>query len=253
MENTKFIIGGRTGDLLHCLYSVRGICEKLGTKADLYITDDRSYGGDGFYFPINKTFEDLKPLILNQEYISSFSILTEKIDNAINLNNWRRLPGFFKGPWINMLCELYNIPISNKRWIQYDKDNSFKDKIVIHRSTWRFSKNFPWESIVKNNDCIFITSDKREYDMFPFKNLVGLHEWKSFSELAKIINSSKFFIGNMSTPLALAHGLGSPRLAELFVTDQRYYIGEEKILNDYFYFSDTVPNHITGLEKYIKI
>ena len=64
METTKFVIGGRTGDLLHSLYSVRGICEKLGTKADLYITDDIRYGGDGFHFEINRTFDDLKPLII---------------------------------------------------------------------------------------------------------------------------------------------------------------------------------------------
>jgi hypothetical protein len=253
METTKFVIGGRTGDLLHCLYSVRGICEKLRTKADLYITDDVRYGGDGFHFDINRTFDDLKPLILKQDYISSFNILKDKIDNFINLNDWRKSSGVFKTNWIKILSDFYQIPVSGKNWISYDKDELFKNKIVIHRSVWRFSKNFPWESIVKNNDCIFITSDIREYDIFPFKNLVKLHEWKSFSELAKIINSSKFFIGNMSTPLSLAHGLGVPRLAELFVTDQKHYIGEENLLENYFYFSDTLPAHISGLEKYIKL
>jgi len=253
MENIKFIIGGRTGDLLHCLYSVRGICEKFGTKADLYITNDTSYGGDNFHFEINRTFEDLKPLIIKQEYISSFNILRDKIDNFINLNNWRRCPFFFKTNWINMLSQLHQIPISSKNWISCEKDDSFKNKIVIHRSTWRFSEKFPWESIIKNNDCIFITSDKREYNIFPYKNLVKMYEWRSFFELAKIINSSKFFIGNMSTPLALAHGLGVPRLAELFVNDEIFYLGEEKILKNYFYFSDVVKNHIEGIENFIKL
>jgi hypothetical protein len=122
METTKFVIGGRTGDLLHCLYSVRGICEKLGTKADLYITDDISYGGDGFHFDINRTFEDLKPLILKQDYISSFNILKDKIDNFINLNDWRKSSGVFKTNWIKILSESYQIPVSGKNWISYDKD-----------------------------------------------------------------------------------------------------------------------------------
>jgi hypothetical protein len=254
MENIKFIIGGKTGDLLHCLYSVRGLCEKFGVKADLYITNDRKYGGDEFHFEINRTFEDLKPLIIRQEYISSFNILKDDIAGSfVNLNNWRKSPGLFKTNWINILCLLHQIPISDKNWISYEKDDYFKDKIVIHRSTRRFSKNFPWESIVKKNDCIFITSDIREYDMFPYKNHVKVHEWRSFSDLSKIINSSKFFIGNMSTPLALAHGLGVPRLAELYVVDQIHYIGEENVLKDYFYFSDNMKSHISGLDKFIHI
>ena len=59
----------------------------------------------------------------------------------------------FKNPTISGY-ELHQIPISGKNWISYEKDDSFKNKIVIHRSVWRFSKNFPWENIVKNNESL---------------------------------------------------------------------------------------------------
>lgn len=252
MEKIKFVIGGRTGDLFHCLYIVRSLCEKFNANAELYITNDMRYGGDTFLLSIEKTYQDLYPLIIKQPYISSFSILNQPITEFVNLNVWRGTIGIFRN-WITMLCDVYNLPVSGKNWISSDKMDSFNNKVVIHRSTRRHSKNFPWESIIKNNDCIFVTSDQREYESFPFKNNVKLHLWSNFLELANIINSSKIFIGNQSTPLALSHGLGATRLAELNLTDQRFYIGEEKVLPNYYYFSDNLPGHIVGLDKIIKL
>jgi hypothetical protein len=57
----------------------------------------------------------------------------------------------------------------------------------------------------------------------------------------------------MSTPLALAHGLGIPRLAELFHVDQVHYIGEEKFLDNYFYLTDNSINYTDGLQNFIKL
>jgi hypothetical protein len=252
MEKIKFVIGGRTGDLFHCLYVVKNTCELFKTKAELYITNDFRYGGDSFLLPIEKTFEDLHPLITKQSYISSFSILNKDIQKFVNLNIWRPTIGIHRN-WITMLCDVYGLPKSGKNWITSENYDKFKNKIVIHRSTRRHSLNFPWEKIVNNNDCIFLTSDINEYNSFQYKDKVQLHLWKNFLELANIINSSKIFIGNQSTPLALAHGLGSPRLAELNRTDQRFYIGEEKVLPNYYYFSDNLPGHIVGLDKFIKL
>jgi hypothetical protein len=89
--------------------------------------------------------------------------------------------------------------------------------------------------------------------MFPYKDQVELYQWETFLELAKIIKSAKFFVGNMSTPLALAHALGVPRLAELFITDQVFYIGEENFFDNYFYKSDNAPSYLNGIEKFIKL
>jgi hypothetical protein len=57
----------------------------------------------------------------------------------------------------------------------------------------------------------------------------------------------------MSTPLSLAHGLGVPRLAELYITDQVHYIGEADYFENYFYHSDTEPSRLYGIEKFIKL
>jgi len=253
MENINFVIGGRTGDLIHCLYAVKEITKKQNKKANLYITDNTSLGGDLFHHPIDKTFADLYPIIISQKYINSFNILTENLDQYINLNFWRRSPDFFKKNWINILSNLYDIPFNNENWISYKKNKNFEDKILIHRSTWRFSEKFPWENIVKKNNCVFITTDINEYNLFTYRNNVDLHYCETFSDLVECINSCKFFIGNMSTPLALSHGLGVPRLAELYIGDQVHYIGEEKILNNYFYFTDNLENNINGIDKFINL
>ena len=253
MEHAKFVAGGKTGDLLHTLYAVKGICKKLDAKADLYITDNTAYGGDSFHFPIEKTYADLKDLILKQDYVNSFSILKDNLQTFVNLNNWRTSPKLFNTCWINILCEQYEIHKSKSSWIESDNDNRFTNKVVIHRSLSRFSNKFDWRSVVNNNDCVFVTSDKREYDYFPHKEKVELYEWSNFDDLARVIKSSKFFVGNMSTPLSLAHGLGVPRLAELYITDQVHYIGEADYFENYFYHSDTEPSRLYGIEKFIKL
>jgi hypothetical protein len=41
----------------------------------------------------------------------------------------------------------------------------------------------------------------------------------------------------MSTPLCLAHAMGTPRLSELHRIDEYHYIGEENFLKNYSYIT----------------
>jgi hypothetical protein len=255
MGNINFVAGGRTGDLLHNLIAVKLICEKNKTKANLFITDNGKFGGDSFSFSIQKTYNDLKDLIEYQEYIDNFNILNEENEpkEYINLNSWR-YKGFLNTTnWINLISKSYNTSVIYTNWINYKKNSFYEDKILIHRSSHRRTDSFPWDSITKNNKCYFITTDRGEYESFTYKERVELLFFDSFSDFAESINSCKFFIGNMSTPLALAHSLGVNRLAELYISDQVHYIGEENFLKNYFYMGHNfVKNYVTGLEDYIK-
>lgn len=257
MEKINFVSGGKTGDLLHNLMVVKSICETNNVLADLYITNVPSYGGDNFHFDMMKTYYDLEPFILSQTYVNSFHVLrdTDIIGNFINLNEWRVSRLFNRSNWINILCDHYRLEYPKEPWITSNKKECLGDKILIHRSLHRHTPNFPWEKIVNENECHFITntSTLHEYEQFQYKDKVGLISCDTFSDLVSSISSCKFFVGNMSTPLALAHSLGKPHLGELIYPDSIHYIGEENHLPNYYYISDGGLINLVGIEKYINL
>lgn len=257
MEKINFICGGKTGDLLHNLMVIKLICEKNNKKGVLYITNLSEYGGDGFHFDMHSTYYDLEPFIMSQNYINSFHLLREGdvVEDYINLNQWRWSKLFFKSNWIDMLCDNYNLEPPKTPWVQSDKIEGLEDSILIHRSLHRHTVLFPWEKLVNENKCKFITNINtlHEYESFPYKDKVELIHCNSFNELVQSINSCKFFIGNMSTPLAIAHCLGKPHLGELIIPDETHYIGDEKYINDYYYITYGGYKHLNGIEKFINI
>lgn len=251
----KFICSGRTGDLIHNLLVIKSLYEQSDKKGILYITNDKKYGGDSFLFDINKTYDDLSPVVSYQDYIESFHILqdNQKIEESINLNSWRRAKLFMKSSWIDILCDHHCLRPPINPWIKYEKLYGLEETVLIHRSTKRHSSNFPWEKIVNENKCKFVTNSIAEYEYFPYKNKVELLLCDTFSELVKYINSCKFFVGNMSTPLALAHSLGIPHLGEMFYPDDIHYIGDKKYLNNFYYIKQDGFKEIEGINRYINL
>jgi hypothetical protein len=257
MGKINFVSGGKTGDLLHNLMVVKSMCETQNKKAVLYITNVSSYGGDNFHFDMHKTYNDLEPIIMSQPYIDSFHLLRndDVIDDFINLNQWRESELLHKSNWINLLCNKFKINPPSEPWLTYNKKEGLDDAILIHRSLHRHIINFPWEKIVNENKCYFITNTcaLHEYEQFQYKDKVELISCETLSDLVISINSCKFFIGNMSTPLALAHCLGKPHLGELIFPDEFHYIGEEKYIKDYFYINDNNISYLNGITKFINL
>lgn len=210
----NFIVGGKLGDLIHTLQVVKGMTE----EANLYITNDLSYGGDIFSIPLEQTVGEL--ISLQQPYLKSVQILNGPVE-GINLNTWRRSPLLYKTNWTSLLKNYYKCPLPNK-WIDLSKNNQFEDVIIIHRSLNRHI-DFPWRKIIENNRCLFVCSNEKEHLEFPFK--VEMYKC-SLLEMGIAINSCKLFIGNQSMPLTLASALNIPRLAELYPADENSYIGE---------------------------
>jgi len=223
------------GDLIHNLFAVKGLCEKYKTKANLYITNDLSYGGDTFTLDVENTLNDLFPLLSQQEYINNIEILQNKPQEAINLNEWRNSPFFYKTSWNHLLSSIYAIPIPSTPWLSTISNEKWKNRVVIHRSMTRHTSEFPWKEITEKNECVFITNNKEEYNRFSFKS--ELYLYSSLLELSIILNSCKFFIGNMSMPLSMARALNIPLLAELYPADEIMYIEDVKYYENFFYIS----------------
>lgn len=260
MENINYVSKGKTGDLVHCLLVIKKNYEKTGKKGNLYITDRSAFFGDTFQCGLKKTYEDLSPVLKIQKYINSFEILSDEIvlNEFVDLNSWRASGLVYKKCWTEILSGTYGIGTSISRWLDYETVDGLSDVVLIHRSLHRHSSIFPWESIIKNNKCKFITNlfSVQEYEQFPYKNDVELLLCNSFSDFVRNINSCKIFVGNLSAPLAICHALNKPHLCELWkhsdeANDEIHYSEEKKYFKDFFYIQNNGTRYVDGIEKFL--
>jgi len=231
----NYIMSGALGDLVHTLYVIKIIYLKTGIKGNLYL----NIFNREFRHGVN-TYIDIKNFFLSQICINSVEIYDMSTRLQISLDIWRESPLMYTVSWLEILNNVYKIPMINCPWLRWDCiDEKYTDTIIINRSTWRHIDNFPWVDITKQNKCVFISFSGKDYEAFPYKENVDFIKVESFDQMATIINSCKFFIGNQSMPLALACSLHKPCLGELFDIDGIFYIGLEKYNNEYSWISAT--------------
>lgn len=223
----EFYSGGLLGDFIHQLFVVKNYCEKTNEKADLYISDNI---GDRFTFGTEKAYSDLYDLVISQPYINSFSIKNYEI--GFNLSKWRE---YIIGNqcWTDLMSSIYQINIQSEyKWLSVNvKLEELKDTILIHSSNKRRNPKFDYNTILKENDKVaFLMGNPTDlyiegYDKYEPTNIL---------EMATYINSCKLFVGNQSSPFAIANALDVPRLGILDLEYNTYlfYKEEEKYSNN---------------------
>lgn len=242
---SNFLLGGRTGDLIHALWVVKN----TPGKHELFITDIRELHSDGFALGLEQTYKELYPILMQQEWCKSFSIYNhDMVDTVsfINLSLWRSYA--YSAPWTQLLANTFNLQPNGEPWITLPKITGWEDKIVIHCSVHEARRGGNWHIIKEGyaGKMVFV-GNKQEYDLLGFD--VPFYQPVNLIEHFNIINSCQFFIGNQSAPLAIAHALGKPRLAMLNEIDKLHYVGEEQWHKDYYWMCG-VDNHFEGL-KYL--
>lgn len=233
---SKFLLGGRLGDLVHALY----VPKNTAGRHDLYITDRRDLHSDGFLLSLSDTFNELMPIIVQQDWFSSWNIYGShesppfEVTESTNLSMWRRYA--YSASWTQLLSNTFNVPLNGEPWIKLNKIAGWSDKIVIHASTNQARRGHHWNVVMNmfEGQCVFV-GNRDEYRLLGFD--IPFHEPKDLLEHFQIINSCKFFIGNQSAPLAMAHSLGVPRLAMLNEIDKLHYTGEERFHKEYYWIA----------------
>ena len=204
-----YVSGGRLGDFIHQLSIISENYKKTGKKGVLYISNR----GDAFSVDLKETYDALYEIIISQDYIESFHIhCDEKFD--VNLSQWRCHRKLETQDLITTFKEIYSIDFGNKWLYINEKDEKWKDIIVINTTSRRFPGNF--EKIrndMASNKYIYVAAIEDEYTYF--KNRTNIHDINyykptSLYELFIIINSCKLFIGSLSAPLSIATALNVP-------------------------------------------
>lgn len=238
---SNFLLGGRMGDLIHQLW----VCKNTPGKHRLFITDRRDLHSDGFVFSLQQTINELLPILKHQSWFGSIEILDNvtSVSNGqehvyaygqdiLNLNIWRRYA--YSACWTQLMANTFNMTPNGEPWLTVPEIRGWDEDIVLHCSV-HAARRGNWNIIMDKYSGVFVGNGE-EYRLFNYP--VPLHPPKDLMNHFQIINSCKFFIGNQSAPLAMAHALGKPRLAMLNEVDKLHYTGEEKWHKNFYWIAE---------------
>jgi len=253
----NFVMAGKLGDFLHAMFAVKNICERDNITANVYMDPH------GFEFGVENTQRELEPILMQQHYMNSLQVLTEsnkqklEQEGFIDLRQYIKSPFLYKCCWSELYSKTFNFPILNTyKWISYDKVNSdLQGKIIIQRKANAMRNTiFPYKEIIEQygrENFIFLSSNKNDYEEFPYKSLIDYYQVQTLDEWFTAINSCGIIIANLSAPAVMAHAMDKPRVIELpandntFLLDAYHCMGEEKYSNNVRWFLNNDLNTIT--------
>ena len=212
-----YLASGRMGDFILSLSVVAENFWNTGSKGVIYLTDII----EKFSFSLEKAYNDSKDVISMQPYVKSYHLHANEGFN-VNLAEWRSSPYLYRDNWNKIYSSTYGVNWGSRKWLFIPQDETFKNKIFIHQSQSRFNDKFninEFRNTFKNEDIVFISQNQGEYDAFISRtscNSIPFLKVNSLMELYIAISSCKFFIGNLSMPLASADAMFKNRLTLLY-------------------------------------
>lgn len=253
---TPFKFSILPGDLINALPGVKASCERMGTKAMIYLGLDIEWqmipeiaeGRESKVTMTEKTMEMLSPLLMSQDYISGVESFEKAYPerfqawvNAFKTHGdfktaaaWYRQPQemvdldkhhlvpigmpygniyrwqFYTYP--DMACDL------SKPWLFVEPfDSVVEDLILINRTERCRNDSIDYSFLSKYQDRLLFIGLESEWLRFKKDTGITLPIFtaKDFLELAMMIKSCSFFIGNQSLCFSIAEALKIPRVLEV--------------------------------------
>jgi hypothetical protein len=127
-------------------------------------------------------------------------------------------------------------------WLEYHNPKIKQNTLVISRRYKKpLSKNayYTYLNYIQQFENIVFLGSEHDYDQFDLKHYCKLVIPLTIDDWLINIKTSGYFIGNQSSPLAMALALDVNALGELFqreIIDYVHYVGEEKYSQKFNYF-----------------
>lgn len=210
---------GDIGDILYSLPVIKRMgggvlyLDTSGGAAEIAcinqcIDKKTKFNKDGFLF--------LEPLLKVQPYIHDVQIFNNQTID-VNLDHFRitmqRQPPGVKKNLLELHIDTFNLPEwdDNEPWLFVESPVTRERKTIVSRSP-RMQSNFPWFQTNKFNfsEKAAFVGLKREHELFEwtFDISIPFYSTANALELAQLIAGCKAFVGNSSSALAIAIGLG---------------------------------------------
>lgn len=236
MEKVSVLVGGKLGDLIHSLYVCQVLFKHYNRKSVIYMTDSVEPFENG----LKNTFMELYELVKMQPFCEDFKIWNGEPIEA-NTTLFRRSNLLYKTCWREIFNQNFNTPILTGNWLEYHNPK-IKERLVIARRyklpLSENAKNVYLNYINQFKEIVFLGS-QHDYDLFDLKHHCKLIIPYSIDDWFINIKTARLFMGNQSSPLAMALSLDVNIVAELFPTniiDYIHYVGEEKYTQKFNYF-----------------
>jgi glycosyltransferase involved in cell wall biosynthesis len=205
-------ISGKLGDLIHCMQGLHHLHKEHGFVFDVLLHE-------GEWEPsLEVAFKDVYSLLKQQDYINGIRIVKQLPESLyLNMDSFRKYVGH---SWTQRVEFLFNetFPVPYEAFIKVVPNPDFEDKIIIHE-TLKDDRMcaFPWQQLIDRfkGKIYFLSPSIAQYEQFAFADQVEFYQTTSILHYAECLAGCKGFIGNASLPLAIAHALDTPRLAEL--------------------------------------
>ena len=223
IENKKeisFLHSGHLGDIIDSLAMIKEISKtrtcKLFIEADKKIDVKFNKHPAGNVFLNKKMVNMILPLLNEQSYIKHISIYNkENID--VDLNLFKELAMNFNMDSVRWYFQVIGLQTDlSLPYLKVEPHEKIKNKVVIMRTIRRNNYFINYKFINKYRDLLFIGLED-EYRIL--KNEIPnleFYDCSNFLEIARIIKSGKFFLGNLSLGYSIAEALKVPRLLECY-------------------------------------
>ncbi|UOE40556.1 hypothetical protein MTP09_11655 [Chryseobacterium suipulveris] len=219
-QELNILHSGHIGDLIYSLPVIKELSKNYRCNLIVNIgkpAQTHAYKHVSGNLLINeKLYSKLLPLLQKVSYLNNIEVYkNQKIH--LNFDLFREFPfelNFITVRWYSHLTGVF--PDFTKPALQVEPHPVIKDKVVIIRS-FRVRNSFVNYSFLKKYDNLLFVGLPDEFE--DLKRTVPNLEYydaKDFYELAQIIKSSKFYLGNQSFGFALAETMKVPRLLEAY-------------------------------------
>ncbi len=221
IKNNKkitFLHSGHLGDLIYALPVIKELSKNH--ECHFYIQANKKIPVKYYKHPAGKVYIDDRmlnlflPLMKAQKFIHKCEKYNgQEID--INFDLFRELPVniHFNSPRWYFHISGIQVDLTDP-YLEVEPHEKIKNKIVIHR-TFRHRNQFINYKFLENEKKLLFVGTKDEYEDLKkdAKNL-EIYDCKDYLDMAKVIKSCKFFIGNQSVAYPMAEALKVPRILE---------------------------------------
>lgn len=284
MKTYLFKFSQLPGDLINFLPGIKHVCERDGAKAEIWLGLDIQWQDEQISTRASKaTLTDgslrmIKPLLMAQDYIQDvfswqevdtdrykiwidFFKMTrtqnEKLEwhhkhfsDIVDLDKiymgFANIPygNIHRWPWYfypDMACDL------SKPWLYIEPDDSLSETIVVNRTARSRNDTINYRFLEGKN--IVFVGHVEERVKFCMENDITVYHLmtKDLLELATVIRSCKFFIGNQSLCFALAEAMKVPRILETCRELPNVIPSGTKAYD--FYYQSTLEYYFNELNK----
>ena len=239
-KEISFLHSGHLGDIINALPVVKELSKTH--NCNLYIQANKSLPNNVKYYKDSKNLvfldnasvDKLMPLLKCQSYIKKVDKYNNhKID--IDLNLFREVPMHFNLDEIRLYFQLTGIHTDlSVPYLFVEPNNIIKNKVIIIRNISKKNYFINYKFLERYDDLLFIGLNHEYKDLKKEVPNLNFYDCKDFLEMAQIIKSSKFFLGNSSFGFTIAEGLKVPRLLESFPDFPVHYLNGPNAYDFYF-------------------